>query len=139
MVQQTDRPHGTPDRFLSTASLDTYRSPDGSRRRATLQIQCTGVLTGSATLSVAEDTFRVKDEAILTLPVRLDQDPPVATGWANLSLHRILLYDLRDLLPPHRRLSMDLPLDTPGPEPITFDLSELASTMKALNCRRRLR
>ena len=141
VVLETVRPHENPDkldRFLATTSIDSYTSSDGSPHRATLRIQCTGVLTGSATVSVDDITFRVKDDAILTLPVRLDHDPPLQVGWANLSLHQILLYDLRNLLPAHRRISIDLPLDTPSPPTLTFDLSGLASTMKDLNCRRRL-
>lgn len=131
--------HNEAIRLLTTESSTTYPSADGTLKRVTLQIKCSGPLATSATLSAdAPDTFAVKSEAILTLPIRLDGQPAIRAGWANLSLHQILVYDLRDLLPPHRRMSIDLPLGDAAPQTLTFDLSELASTMRDHNCRRRL-
>ncbi len=132
--------HGETTRTLSTESSSTYPSADGTLKRVTLELRCSGPLATSATLSAdAGDTFAVKSEATVTLPLRLDGEPAVRIGWANLSLHKILLYDLRDLLPPHRQMSIDVPLGGGAPQMLTFDLSELASTMRASNCRRRLR
>ncbi len=93
----------------------------------------------SITISVDSDnTFAVKFDTTTTLPIRLDADPPIAAGWANLTLHQVLLYDLRDLLPLHQRISVDLPLGPTLKQILTFDLSGLASTMREHDCHRRL-
>ncbi len=135
VVEQTA--HNEVTRLLTVSSANTYASADGSLKRATLQFKCSGALTTSATIS-AEDIFAVKSEARPTLPVRLDGEPAVHAAWANLSLHQVLVYDLRDLLPSHRRLAIDLPLGTAPPQTLLFDLSELPSVMRDHNCRRRL-
>ncbi len=132
---QTTRNETT--RLLTTTSADTYPATDGSYKRVILQMQCSGHLTGSITLS-ADDTFAVKSDATSTLSIRLDGDTPLHAGWANLSPHRILLYDLRDLLPSHHRMTIDLPLGDARPQTLAFDLSMLGSVMHDNNCRRRL-
>lgn len=135
VVEQTA--HNETSRLLTASSANTYASADGSLKRVTLQFKCSGALTTSATIS-ADDIFAVKSEATVTLPVRLDGEPAIRAAWANLSLHHILIYDLRDLLPSHRSLAIDLPLGDGSPQTLTFDLSELASVMREHNCRRRL-
>ena len=125
------------NQLLTTTSSSSYTSADGSPRHVTLQLHCTG--TPSAILSVdSPDTFDVKSDTTTTLPVRLDDQPPQTFGWANLSLHRILLYNLRDLLPAHHRLSIDLPLNSSLPQTLTFDLSNLSAAMRQNSCRHRL-
>jgi len=104
-VEQTTR-NGTV-RLLTTTSTGAYIAADGSPQHAALEIKCSAPLTGSATISAGSgDTFAVKTEATTTLPIRLDDDPVIHAAWANLSLHQILIYDLRDLLSappaPHR-------------------------------------
>lgn len=132
--------HGETTRTLATESSSTYPSADGSLKRVTLALRCSGLLASSGTIATdAADTFTVKSETTVTLPLRLDGEPAVRIGWANLSLHKILLYDLRDLLPPHRQMSIDVPLGGAAPQTLTFDLSGLASAMRASNCRRRIR
>ena len=120
------------------SSANTYTSAEGSLKHVTLQFKCSGALaTTSATIS-ADDIFAVKSDATVTLPVRLDGETAIRAAWANLSLHQILIYDLRDLLPPHRTFAIDLFLGAPQPQTLLFDLSELASVMREHNCRRRL-
>ena len=135
LVDQTTR--NETKHLLATSSANTYLAPDGSLARATLQLQCTGHLTNSVTLS-AETIFAVKSEATLNLSVRLDDAPVRPVGWANLSLHQILLYNLRDLLPAHRQLTIDVPLQASAPQTLTFDISSLAVAMRDNNCRRRI-
>lgn len=137
-VEQTTR-NGTV-RLLTTTSTGAYIAADGSPQHAALEIKCSAPLTGSATISAGSgDSFAVKTEATTTLPIRLDDDPVIHAAWANLSLHQILIYDLRDLLPPHQRLTVDLPFATAGSQRLSFDLSQLTSAMRDFNCRRRLR
>jgi len=139
IVEQTNRTHNETTRLLTTTSTNTYTSEDSSIRHATLQLRCRSPLHGSITISIdSADTFAVKSDSITTLPVRLDAEPPIAAGWANLTLHQILLYDLRDLLPSHRHISIDLPLGPTLTQTVTFDLSQLASAMRDSNCPRRL-
>ncbi len=138
LTDQTSRNEIT--HLLTTISTNTYPAADGTLKHATLQLKCSGTLTSSATISVdPTDTFDVTSDAITILSIRLDNQRAIPVRWANLSLHQILLYDLRDLLPPHHRMSIDLPLaSSPTPQTLTFDLSGLAATMQANNCRRRL-
>ena len=137
IVEQTTRNETT--RLLTTLSSDTYTSADGLPRHATLQLKCIGNATASLSVdSDSTDIFTVKSESALTLPVRLDEQPVIPIGWSNPALRRILLYDLRDLLPSHRRLSVDLPLNNAAPQAISFNLSALAAAMHENGCRRRL-
>ncbi len=125
--------------LLSTTSTNTYTSTNSPPKQALLQIKCFAPLTDSVTISIDSDaTFAVKTDATATLPIRLDDEPPIHAAWANLSLHQILIYDLRNLLPSHQRIAISLPLGTRSPQPLTFDLSQLASAMRDFNCRRRL-
>lgn len=139
--QLVDRPNRTGTetaRLLTTTSIDVYTSTTGSPKQAVLEIKCSAPLTSSVTISIDSDpTFAVKTDATATLAIRLDDQPTIHAAWANLTLHQILIYDLRDLLPSHQRLAIDLPIGT-GLQPLTFDLSQLASSMREANCRRRL-
>lgn len=137
VVDRTERDGEEPVRVLTTSSIDSYASPDGSLKKVFLQLHCAGALSSSATLS-ADDTFNVKSDATVTLPIRLDGQPAIHAGWANLSLHQILIYDLRDLLPSHRQATIELPLGSGAPQRLTFDLSQLGAVMARHSCRRRL-
>lgn len=139
LVDHTNRTGTETTRLLTTTSTDTYTSTIGPPKQAVLQIKCSAPLTGSATIAIDSDSsFTVKTDATATLTIRLDDDSPIHPAWANLSLHQILIYNLRDLLPSHQRMSIDLLIGINSPQTLTFDLSQLSSAMRDANCRRRL-
>lgn len=136
VTEEPELSGSAPVTVLTTTSTGSIPSTEGTRTSATLQVRCSGTRT-SVTIS-SDAAFAVKSEAPTTLSVRLDADPAVQAGWANLTLHRILIYNLRSLLLSHQRLAIGLPLGGHGPQTLTFDLSQLPATMREHNCRRRL-
>lgn len=139
LVDRPERTGTEPTRLLTNTSTDVYTSATGPPKQAVLEIKCSAPLTDSATISIDSDsTFAVKTDATVTLPIRLDDQPTIDAAWANLSLHQILIYDLRNLLPSHKRMSIKLPIGANGLQSLTFDLSQLASAMRDFKCRRRL-